>query len=83
MHSELFYLQFEWNESIHHFSGVWFIFDHVKSSCCNFYPNIVEPGQKQPSSASDLGLHCLPMSFYRLPGMNDLQARICLIGGDF
>ena len=34
--------------------------------------NYVDPDQTPRSAASDLGLHCLPISFYRTLGINGL-----------
>ena len=40
----------------------------VEISECN--ANNVDPDQMLHSAASDLGLHCLPMSFYGTLGLN-------------
>ena len=39
---------------------------------CDFGANSVDPGQTPRSAASDLGLHCLPMSLYGTPGTKGL-----------
>ena len=36
--------------------------------------NIVDPDQTPHYVASDLGLHCLPMTLYGFPGTNGLKS---------
>ena len=39
--------------------------------------NDVDPDQMQHNVASDLGLHCLPMTLLGFPGKNRLMYSIC------
>ena len=40
----------------------WFLYSSCNVEISEFNANSVDPDQKLHSSASDLGLHCLPMS---------------------
>ena len=62
------------NESICHFRGVW----SISSLLFHFFlwnvllANNVDPNQMPHYVASDLALHCLPMTLYGFPGKNGL-----------
>ena len=58
----LFYL-YKLEELIHHFGGVWFVYYHYRK-CCEFYAKNADPDQMSHFAASDLGLQCLPVSFF-------------------
>ena len=49
-----------------------FLFLMENSVCKHFYS--VDPDQMPHYVASDLGLHCLPMTFLQVPGKNGLSA---------
>ena len=57
------------DESICHFRGVRSILSLYSYSI----ENNVGPDQTPHDEASDLGLHCLPMTFYVFHGMNGFR----------
>ena len=62
MSSGLFYLN-SVDRSISYISGVRLVFIIIMfCRISEFNANIVDPDQMRHSAASDLGLHCLPMS---------------------
>ena len=68
------------DESIFHFRGVWSILSFL------FYfwwkillANNVDTDKMSHDVASDLGLHCLPMTFYRFSGKNGLRFYIVML----
>ena len=57
--------------SISNLRGVWYIFI-ICIEMSLFNANSVDPDQMPHYVASDLGLHCLPKSFYGTQDMNVL-----------
>ena len=61
MPSGLFYLK-SLDRSISYVRGVWFLLLSCSVEISELNANSVDPDQTPHSEASDLGLHCLPMS---------------------
>ena len=52
--------------------GVWVVFNQTKFYRNSFNANRVDPDQASHSVASDLGLHCLPVTLLWDAGINGL-----------
>ena len=71
----LFYLN-SLDQPISNIKGIWLFFIITRFQVIKipvFNANSVDPDQTRRSAASDLGLHCLPMSLLRTVGINGLR----------
>ena len=66
-----------WTVPLRYVGRVIFLFSFFLFSMKNLVAISVDPHQRPDHVASDLGLHCLPMTFYRFPGKNGLSKSTC------